>query len=57
MNYTVSELLAVIDEVLLPNYKLRVDPNSSLKDLLNKHKKEKLPALLKNVKNYKGQTL
>lgn len=56
MKYTVNELLGVINTVLLPVYKSRVE-SCSLEELLNKHKKEKLPALLKNVKNDKGQTL
>lgn len=52
MKYTVNELLSVINKVLLPVYKSNIE-NTSLEDLLRKHKREKLPALLKNVKNSK----
>ena len=55
MKYTINELLSVINKVLLPVYKSNIE-NISLEDLLNKHKKEGLPALLKNVKNSKRQT-
>lgn len=55
MKYTINELLSVINKVLLPVYKSNIE-NTSLEDLLSKHKKEKLPALLKYVKNSKRQT-
>ncbi len=54
MKYTINELLSVINKVLLPVYKSNVE-NTSLEDLLNKYKREELPALLKNVKNSKRQ--
>ena len=55
MKYTINELLSVINKVLLPVYKSNVE-NTTLEELLNQHKKEKLPALLKYVKNSKRQT-
>lgn len=55
MKYTINELLSIINKVLLPVYKSNVE-NTTLEELLNQHKKEKLPALLKNVKNSKRQT-
>lgn len=55
MKYTVNELISVINKVLLPVYRSNVE-NTTLEELLNQHKKEKLPALLKYVKNSERQT-